>query len=51
MRVLKVEVLDLEFKPFAPHGEALGFEFPSNYGSLHWGGFSGEVMSHLFLPV
>lgn len=32
--VLKVGVLHVEFKPFAPQVEAPGFEFPPDCGSL-----------------
>lgn len=44
VQVLKVEVVpDMGFKTFAPQGEAPGFEFPSNCGSL--GGIYDKVVS------
>lgn len=32
MRVLKVGVSEVGFRPFAPQGEAPGFEFPPDCG-------------------
>lgn len=32
MQILKVGVYDMVFKPFAPWGKALGFEFPPDLG-------------------
>ena len=33
---------ETEFKPFAPQGEALGFEVPLDCASLAWGGLWGQ---------
>lgn len=48
--VLKDGVPDVGYEPFVPQGEALGFEFPPDYGSLHQGGVYGKILSHPFLP-
>lgn len=35
--ILKVRVTYVGYEPFTPFGEALGFEFPRDYGLLYWG--------------
>ena len=44
MGVLKVGVLDVGSKPFAPQGEAGSWEFPPGCLALYWGwhAFFGE---------
>ena len=51
MQVLKVEMPDVGFKPFAPQGEALGFEFPPDCGSQYWDGVYGDIVSQLLLST
>lgn len=37
VQVLKVRVINVGFKPFAPRGEALVLELPPEYGWSCWG--------------
>lgn len=49
--VLKVGVPDDRSEPFAPQGEAPGFEFPPSYGSLYQGRVYGKIYLNLsYLP-
>ena len=49
--VLKIGLPNVGYEPFAPQGEALGFEFPPDCGSLHQDGVYGEIVSQPFPPA
>lgn len=50
MLVLKVRLPDVGYEPFASHGEAPGFQFFANCGSLFHGRLC-EILSQHFLPA